>query len=438
MSRTLQRSPAPRLGRPPRYGSALRKWARRANGPDRLTGAIGLIVFLLAFVFWPKGIVARSDGELVLFLALVTLPMILFEIAVARAWAQSDAGLDFTLSGLMDRLDLRVLAEKTTGVLATVAGIAAIYLFVPLYQDPWYQATLRPVLNNGILLTFVLWAYVMVLHFVSKDPRDGWAEAGRFVLSRGAEGDRAAVFDHTGATLIKVFYIPLMFGFARDDWGFFYANALPLNSFREVYEFLYRFLFFIDVVFGTIGYVVSLRILNAHIRWPEQKLSGWLVCLVCYAPFWQVIGRDFLQYDSSITWGSLFPENSLTYDIWGTIILLLIAAYASSTVAFAFRFSNLTYRGTVCHGTYAYVRHPAYLSKNLSYWLIQVPFLAASPRDAIANTLALIAVNLLYYARARHEEACCGAHRDYRIYARYLRRFSPVSRACKAAKELIL
>lgn len=423
--------------RHPRYGSGLRRWARGANGPNRLTGAIGLAVFLVAFLFWPKGIVARSDGELVLFLAVVTLPMILFEVVVVRAWGQSDAGLDFSRHALSDRLALAPLAEKTMGVLATAAAIAAVYLFVPLYQDPWYQATLNPVLNNGALLVFVLWLYVMALHFVSRTPRDGWAELGRFVLSRGESGDRQAVWDHAGSTLVKVFYIPLMFGFARDDWGFFYANTMPIDSFRELYDFLYRFLFFVDVIFGTIGYVVSLRLLNAHIRWPEQRLSGWLVCLICYAPFWQVIGRDFLRYDNPVTWGTLFPENSLAYVLWGSLILLLVAAYAFSTVAFAFRFSNLTYRGTVCHGTYAYVLHPAYLTKNLSYWLIQVPFLAASPRDAVSNTLALIAVNLVYYVRAKHEESCCGQHREYRIYARYVRRFSPVMRGWKMVRLLL-
>ena len=37
------------------------------------------------------------------------------------------------------------------------------------------------------------------------------------------------------------------------------------------------------------------------------------------------------------------------------------------------RFSNLTYRGVLTNGPYAFTRHPAYLSKNLFWWCASMP-----------------------------------------------------------------
>ncbi|MGJ3628557.1 DUF1295 domain-containing protein [Sphingomonas sp. MMS24-JH45] len=38
--------------------------------------------------------------------------------------------------------------------------------------------------------------------------------------------------------------------------------------------------------------------------------------------------------------------------------------------------SNLTHRGILTHGAYGWTRHPAYLSKNLFWWISTVPILS--------------------------------------------------------------
>jgi protein-S-isoprenylcysteine O-methyltransferase Ste14 len=50
-------------------------------------------------------------------------------------------------------------------------------------------------------------------------------------------------------------------------------------------------------------------------------------------------------------------------------MVLLTGIYAWATVAFGLRFSNLTYRGVLTNGPYAFTRHPAYLSKNAFWWM---------------------------------------------------------------------
>src|SRR5208282_5890272 len=118
------------------------------------------------------------------------------------------------------------------------------------------------------------------------------------------------------------------------------------------------------------------RLLDTHIRSVEPTVAGWLVALICYQPFYSVIGRFYLQYEDNTYWDN-WPWPALQA-VWGAAIIALASIYALSTVAFGLRFSNLTHRGIITSGPYRFTKHPAYLSKNLSWWLISVPFVVAN------------------------------------------------------------
>ena len=92
--------------------------------------------------------------------------------------------------------------------------------------------------------------------------------------------------------------------------------------------------------------------------------------------------------------------------LWAALLVALTAIYAWATFAFGLRFSNLTYRGVLTNGPYRFTRHPAYLSKNLFWWLSTLPFMVTngSAADAVRNVICLGLVNVIYYWRARTEE----------------------------------
>ncbi|CAN0310921.1 unnamed protein product, partial [Chrysoparadoxa australica] len=99
----------------------------------------------------------------------------------------------------------------------------------------------------------------------------------------------------------------------------------------------------------------------------------------------------------------------------------LSAIYAWATLAFGLRFSNLTPRGIITSGPFRATKHPAYIAKNLSYWLIAVPFVAAGGwDDALRNSLLLLLVNVIYYVRARTEERHLALDRVYVEYALWI------------------
>ncbi len=385
------------------------------NAQPWATGYVGLLVFLALFRQAQHSAALQTATGYFVVCAIVFCIMAFIDLAVHHVHRQPDVG-DLTFRVRRDSLNLPVLGQKMAGLLASAVIAQAVYSGLPIYRDAWFASVFdaaRPAL--AIFLVGLL-AYVILLHFWRPIPKDSLSTFGQFVLTLGAAGNRDEVKSYLLGLMIKIFFLPLMIGFGVHDWGRLTAMEFQQGGFRSIYEFLYQFWLLIDVSFAVIGYSCSFRLLNAHLRWPELTAGGWVICLICYAPFWQLINRNYISYSDEIVWGTLFAENSVGYVIWGSLILLLMGTYALSTVSFGYRFSNLTYRGVVTHGPYRVFRHPAYTCKNMAYWMIELPMFGSTPAVAMMNCIGLVAVNMIYFIRAKYEERCCAKHEDYVAY----------------------
>ncbi|HEY6452242.1 MAG TPA: isoprenylcysteine carboxylmethyltransferase family protein, partial [Steroidobacteraceae bacterium] len=81
----------------------------------------------------------------------------------------------------------------------------------------------------------------------------------------------------------------------------------------------------------------------------------------------------------------------------------------------------LTHRGIITNGPYRYSRHPAYLAKNLSWWMISMPFmLGADAATSLRCCVLLCLLNGIYYLRAKTEERHLALDPVYREYARWI------------------
>jgi protein-S-isoprenylcysteine O-methyltransferase Ste14 len=259
--------------------------------------------------------------------------------------------------------------------------------------------------------------YVIWLDRYLLEPRDGTFHFGAFVVGGGVIGreqwDGAAIAKHWRAWAIKGFFGAFMIsilppGFAQ------IVSSDPVQLLGNPVEFvmlLVTLLFVIDVQIGTVGYLLTLRPLDSHIRSGNPFLAGWLAALLCYPPFvWGIIGPNdsVLSYEIGTPgWAHWFAGSDALIWVWGGVLVVLTGIYAWATVVFGIRFSNLTYRGVLTHGPYRFTRHPAYLSKNLFWWASVLPFMvtSGSAADAIRNSFFLLVVNGIYYWRARTEEA---------------------------------
>jgi protein-S-isoprenylcysteine O-methyltransferase Ste14 len=161
---------------------------------------------------------------------------------------------------------------------------------------------------------------------------------------------------------------------------------------------------------------------------------------MCYPPFIMMGPGGPIDYHPGtagdngwVVWIEAYP---LAMAGVAVILVGLTAVYAWATVAFGIRFSNLTHRGILTHGPYAWSKHPAYVSKNLFWWLATLPFLATTgnPVDMIRNTVMLGVVSGVYYWRARTEERHLAADPAYREYAEWMDRNGPIPRLVNRLK----
>ncbi|MFN5825141.1 MAG: methyltransferase family protein, partial [Sphingomonadales bacterium] len=199
-------------------------------------------------------------------------------------------------------------------------------------------------------------------------------------------------------------------------------------------------MFVVDVQFATVGYMLTMKPLDAHIRTANPYLSGWVAALICYPPFILMNNGGPLDYHVATSdWAYWFEGQTLLLWVWGAILVLLTAIYAWATVAFGLRFSNLTHRGILTHGPYRWTKHPAYLSKNAYWWLATLPFLvtSGSMTDMIRNTALLILVSAVYYWRAKTEEKHLLSDPAYAEYAAWMDRNAPVTRGFNRLRVLL-
>jgi protein-S-isoprenylcysteine O-methyltransferase Ste14 len=206
------------------------------------------------------------------------------------------------------------------------------------------------------------------------------------------------------------------------------------SNIGELTRWLITFMFMVDVTFATVGYVLTLKPLDAHIRSANPYAAGWMAALICYPPWILMNSGGPLDYHPGTLgengWAYWLDGYPLAMTLIAFLLVLLTGIYAWATVAFGIRFSNLTHRGILTHGPYSWTKHPAYVSKNLFWWLATLPFLATTGdmTDQIRNTFTLALVTGIYYWRARTEERHLGADPAYRDYADWMSRHGPITR----------
>ena len=197
-------------------------------------------------------------------------------------------------------------------------------------------------------------------------------------------------------------------------------------------------MFVVDVQFATVGYLLTMKPLDAHIRTANPYLAGWVAALICYPPFILMGDNGPLDYHvGTADWAYWFEGHPTLLWLWGGLLVGLTGIYAWATVAFGLRFSNLTHRGILTHGPYSWTKHPAYVAKNAYWWLASMPFLVTSGSiaDFVRNTALMAVVSGVYYWRAKTEEKHLLSDPAYKDYAEWMDRNAPIPRLINAAKR---
>jgi len=388
-----------------------------------LAGVAGMFAWFLICRHWPAvadafgipGPRARLDGAYAAIAAMVwsVLPMIAVTLLVDQAHRRPSTGIDWSHAHSLQET-LRVSLVKIAALWVTWIVIAGIYCLGRWYWAEPYLFAIGVLKAAAIPMFMLAVPYVLWLDRYMVNPRDHAWHFGVMLLGREAY-DPAEVKKHWRAWIIKGFFGAFMISILPAGWEAA-VNADYAQMLRDPAGLglaLVTLLFLIDVQIGTVGYLVTFRPLDAHIRSGNPLLAGWVAALMCYPPFvYTFMGSGMLGYEfgtpgkGDANWTYWLAGHPLLMWGWAGLLVALTGIYAWATFAFGLRFSNLTYRGVLTNGPYRFCRHPAYVSKNAFWWLSTLPFLVTngSATDVIRNTVCLAAVNAIYFWRARTEE----------------------------------
>ena len=389
-----------------------------------LVGLAGLALFYCAVRLW------HFDAPWVPLAGLTAcaVPMVLWSLLVDRVHRNPTTGIDWDGPPRSWRDAFDTSLVKLAGLWATWGLIACFYALGRWYWEGGYLYAMEVLSAALVPLVVLSIPYVVWLDRRLIDRQDGAWAFGHWLMSFGRDFDPALkpkLAEHARSWAIKGFFTAFMFSTLRGNWSaalLAYPDQMwddPVN----LADTCVALMFLVDVSIGTVGYILTLKPLDAHIRSGNPYMQGWTAALICYPPFILMNGGGPLDYGpGQMGWERVLSDHPLLMPIWAFLLIFLTGCYAWATVAFGIRFSNLTYRGVLTNGPYRFTKHPAYLSKNLYWWLASLPLLTTTGwADGVRNTVLLGLISAVYFWRAKTEEwHLLGADPAYRAYADWM------------------
>lgn len=230
--------------------------------------------------------------------------------------------------------------------------------------------------------------------------------------------------------IVKLFFAPLMI-----FWLTWHIFDVINNSYRSynyitniwwwfleffnmnLFYLCFTIILFFDVFFFTMWYLIEAPFLKNKIKSVDPFLTWWLVALICYPPFNSYLTNIIWRYSTD------FPhfQNEFIHVFLNTMIILLMWIYSLASISLWFKASNLTNRWIVSSWPYKYIRHPAYITKNLSWRIWWLPFMINAINIWDYKKLMFILIwlswwTIIYFLRAITEERHLSLDEDYIKY----------------------
>ncbi len=397
-----------------------------------MAGGVSYILAILALrVFAPD--IDFLIATLIVIAAAVV-PVLAGEIFILRVHKRPRAALQPPAPP-----DNRRVMVKMAGYVAALAFAGGIYLFLPEYSRAFYSPFMAFAPLLAALLLVGGWLYIDYTDRRLPEPEDGLYHLGLLVCGRLRACDTKSAGTMARSVLLRVYFLPVMYVYMSQYISMLLADdtlasarsmsqipadaVLPAAGLFSALLVAYLIFAVMDVLFATIGYLASFRPLDSDIRSVDATFAGWMSCLACYFPFWELICVKAFAHEfySNPAWYVWFADNTVLLTVWGTLVILAMIAESSTTMCFGLRFSNLTYRGLLSSGPFRLTKHPQYIAKLTNRFLFFVPFLSLTGMAGAATQCAVfLLIIFIYYVRARTEENHLARYPEYVEYARWI------------------
>ncbi len=387
---------------------------------DLRINLMGLVTLLVAgaWVVLVRRDLPQVDAAAFL-MAVTAAPIVVADLLLRQVHRTEAGGIAWSRP---PQPDVGRVATKLLGLAGCFGLVGFAYTFTPEYQGSFYERYLVFLWRYGPPALALGLGYFVWLDARLAQPRDAYWQLGSLLRGRTAHADLYRIGDLLKGWVIKGFFVPLMFTYMCNNVGELRRlTSAGSMSWVQWYDTIYSLSFLVDVTFTTVGYLLTLRILDTHIRSSQPRMVGWVVAMLCYEPFFSLINHQYIFYEDGLMWGAWLADVPALKVIWGAGILLLVMGFAFSTITFGVRFSNLTHRGVITGGLYRYTKHPAYITKCVSFWMTFVPFIYDGSWYAVMRDCTwLSALCWVYWMRARTEEQHLSEDPDYVRYALWM------------------
>ena len=311
-------------------------------------------------------------------------------------------------------------------------NIILIWAIISLYKTlPYYKNFLRPEAQTTLFYFAIAYTIIALPYYLLKEQKQ--KSKGEEIINLIYKTITFKFQDITKKEkiqflfiLVKIFFTPIMINFTLNNYFYLKENLSTLVNLSSlftidgfnliIFPLALGLLFFVDTLWFAFGYLAEAGFLKNKIRSVEPTFLGWFVALICYPPFnsYAVNGVNLFGFSiRGIDWFAndhVLYSTGMTTFIFRIAIVVLLGIYVSATLALGTKCSNLTNRGIISRGPYKYVRHPAYISKNLSWWLTIIPVFS------LPAIISASAWSLIYHLRAVTEERHLSKDEDYLTY----------------------
>ena len=234
--------------------------------------------------------------------------MVGWSLLVDKVHLRASTGIDWSKPRTGENtLDISI--TKLAGLWATWAVIGFLYCVARWYWEGQYLFAMEVIGTAAIPMFLLSVPYVLWLDRYLVNPRDGAWHFGAMLIGREA-CDFDEVKAHFRSWAVKGFFCAFMISILPG--GFEHIVTLDIAAIRtnpvDVSWGLIELLFLIDVQIAMVGYLLTMKPLDAHIRSANPFIAGWVAAvLVSYAmvlwaglPLWTLAAGAALSFASQM------------------------------------------------------------------------------------------------------------------------------------------
>ncbi|HEY5811761.1 MAG TPA: hypothetical protein VIT23_03800, partial [Terrimicrobiaceae bacterium] len=239
-------------------------------------GFSGLVGFVAAWGIASHGDTLTSAGYLLLFCSFTALPMIALSLLANKTHLRETSGLRPSPGST----NLTRCGIKMIGLLATLGVLGICYWLFPEYSRSRYAPVWEAMQFAALPILALTIGYFIWTDPRMADPEDGYWHFGLVILGRWKEVDSSKLREYSLGWLIKGFFLPFMLSGVAEHVVVLLKEGWNPSTFATLYVTSFTVILTVDTIFGTIGYLLTLRVLDAQIRSPQPTWLGWVSTII--------------------------------------------------------------------------------------------------------------------------------------------------------------